>query len=198
MLCIFVDKIKKKFNKIINYEQNMEKIGLFYAPAKGSTEKVAKLVQKKIGENKVEMFLVDQNTSPEEFLKYKKLIFGISTVGRERWDSSYEEIGWDFMISKIENIDLSEQTIAIFGLGNQILYPDNFADGMGFLAQQLEESNAKIVGNSSVDDYDFADSEAFVSEGLFYGVAVDEDNEPEKTDGRITKWLEMIKEEIGF
>lgn len=177
----------------------MEKIGLFYAPALGSTEKVAKLVEQKIGSEKIEKILIQKDTPAEEMKKYKKLILGISTVGRDRWDSSYSAIGWDFMIPKISEIDLSNQTVAMFGLGNQVLYPDNFVDGMGFLKDALDAANANLIGHWSIEDYDFTGSEALKDdEDKFPGVAIDEDNEPEKTEERIDKWLTVMKDKLSF
>jgi len=74
----------------------MSKIGLFYAPAKGSTEKIAKKIAEKIGNDKVDLILVEENTNIDVLKSYEKIIFGISTVGRENWDAEYKKIGWDF------------------------------------------------------------------------------------------------------
>ena len=43
--------------------------------------------------------------------------------------------------------------VAIFGLGDQIRYPENFADGIGLLAEVFEEDEATLVGFTSSEGY---------------------------------------------
>ncbi len=50
----------------------------------------------------------------------------------------------------------------------------------------------KIVGSWPINDYSFSSSKA-QNGNYFVGLALDEDNESEKTDSRIDKWLEIIK-----
>ena len=49
-----------------------------------------------------------------------------------------------------------------------------------------------MVGEVSTEDYSFDDSEAVV-DGKFVGLALDDVNEDDKTEGRIDAWLEEIK-----
>lgn len=37
-------------------------------------------------------------------------------------------------------MELKGKKVAIFGLGDQIRYPENFADGIGLLAEVLKET----------------------------------------------------------
>jgi flavodoxin I len=175
----------------------MEKIALFYAPAKGSTEKVAKLIQDKIGKGKIELILIQDNSPVSVLEPYSKIIFGISTVGRDSWDSKYTKVGWDFFIPRLEKYDLSGKTIAIYGLGDHILYPNNFVDSMGTLAKQVISSGGKLIGKTSVEEYIFSDSEA-LDDGMFYGLPIDEANETELTEKRIDIWLKEISADLGI
>ena len=175
----------------------MEKIGLFYAPAKGSTERVAKLIQNKIGSDKVDLVLIQDETDISVLKPYSRIIFGISTVGRDSWDSKYKKIGWDFFISRFENTDLSGKTIALFGLGDHILYPNDFVDSMGALAEEVEKSGAKLVGQTSAEGYTYSDSEA-LKDGLFVGLPIDEENEHELTEKRVEKWLAAISKPFNL
>jgi flavodoxin I len=175
----------------------MEKIGLFYAPAKGSTERVAKLIEKKIGKAKIDLLLIEDNTDVNIIAPYSKIIFGISTVGRDTWDSKYKKVGWDFFISKLENADLRGKTIAIYGLGDHILYPNHFVNSMGVLAELIENSGARLIGQTPADGYIFNESEA-VKNGIFKGLPIDEENEPELTENRVDRWLKLITNEFKF
>ena len=49
-----------------------------------------------------------------------------------------------------------------------------------------------MVGEVSTEDYSFDDSEAVV-DGKFVGLALDDVNEDDKTEGRIDAWLGEIK-----
>ena len=171
----------------------MRKIGLFYAPAKGSTEKIAKIIANKIGNDKVEMVLVDENSTISEFDSFDKLIFGISTVGRESWDAEYTKVGWDFFLPKVEQADFKGKTAAIFGLGNHILYADYFVDAMGFLGKKVIENGGKLVGYVDKDKYEFKHSEAIVDD-KFLGLPIDEDTQEELTNERLEDWFSDIKE----
>jgi flavodoxin I len=174
----------------------MKKIGLFFAPEGGNVEKVTKKVIEKIGSEKIDLFSV-QKIDTDLLKNYDKIIMGISTVGRDSWDSNYSKIGWDFFIPKLDKVDLKNKVIAIFGLGNHILYPENFVDSMGILGKKLIERGAKIIGQTPVEDYDYNDSAAII-DGQFIGVPIDEDNDNDLTDERLDKWLNKIKNDFGL
>jgi flavodoxin I len=175
----------------------MEKIAILFAPEKGSTEKIARIIQKKIGAENVEMILVGESTSPDVIKPFSRLILGISTVGRDTWDSKYKKVGWDFFIPKLEKTDLSGKTVAIFGLGDHILYPDNFVDSMGSLAKQLLNSGADLIGQITTDGYTFSNSEAIVNK-KFVGLPIDEENEQDLSETRIDNWLKLISGKMGI
>ena len=176
----------------------MKKIGIFYAPAKGSTEKVAKLLANKLGEN-AELHLIDENTETAVFDNYENIIFGISTVGRDHWDAHYTKIGWDYFLPKLHNYDFAGKTVAIFGLGNHIMYKDNFLDALGQLGPLVIKNGGKLVGQVDVEKYDdYEDIDSFgVVDGKFPGLPIDEDNLSDVTEERITEWLEEIKPQLA-
>jgi flavodoxin I len=175
----------------------MEKIALLYAPAKGSTEKVARMIQQKLGEEKIELILLDENTNTNVLSTFSRFIFGISTVGRDAWDAAYKKTGWDYFLPKLEKVELNGKTIAIYGLGDHLLYDRKFVDSMGPLAEQLLKSGAELVGQTPVDAYTFTDSEAIVN-NMFVGLPLDENNEPELTEQRIDGWLKEISIKMHF
>ncbi len=175
----------------------MSRIGLFYSPAKGNTEKIARKIADKIGNDKIELILVDEETSLAELNKFDKLIFGISTVGRESWDAEYTKVGWDFYMPKLEKANLKGKTVALFGLGNHILYAQYFVDAMGFLGKVVMEQDGKLVGFVDKNNYEFKHSEAII-DNKFIGLPIDEDTQEELTESRLNDWLSDIKKSIGF
>ena len=66
---------------------------------------------------------------------------------------------------------------------------------MAGLYDAVKDSGAKIVGAVSTDGYTFDDSESVVN-GKFVGLALDEENESDKTDERIDNWVKAISPEL--
>ena len=172
----------------------MKKVGIFYAPAKGSTEKVAKMIAQKIGAD-AELHLIEENSSQELLNSYDNIIFGISTVGRDHWDSQYSKIGWDYFLPKLEKLNFEGKTVAIVGLGNHIMYEDNFLDALGHLAPIITKSKGNLIGFVATNQYkDYEHINSFgVIDGKFPGLPIDEDNLSELTEERLEKWLNEIK-----
>ena len=129
--------------------------------------------------------------------KYDKIIFGISTVGKETWHDTYNNVDWAKFLPEISKTGYEGKTVAIFGLGDHVTYAATFADHIGLLAKKLMENGAQLVGQVPADAYEFDESEA-VMDGNFLGLPVDEDFEPELTDERVKNWVEQIRPEFGF
>ena len=174
----------------------MSKIGLFFGPEKGSVHRVAEKLAEAIGEDKVEMVSVN-DASYSDIDKFDKIIFGISTVGKETWDSEYSNTDWSKFFPEVSKADYDGKVVALFGLGDHVTYPDHFVNAMGRLAKELAKKDAKIVGSVDPDDYEFEESEALI-DGKFVGLPLDEDFDPELTDERISNWLKSIQAEFGF
>lgn len=175
----------------------MNKIGLFYAPAKGSTEKIAKKIAEKIGNDKIDLILIEKNMGMDKITSYDKILFGISTVGRESWDAKYHKIGWDYVLPKLEQTSFKGKTVAIFGMGNHILYADNFVDAMGTLGKAILKNEGNLVGYVNKGEYEYKHSEAILDD-KFIGLPLDEDTQEELTEERLDKWLSSIKNTMGL
>merc|ERR1712216_653181 len=85
---------------------------------------------------------------------------------------------------------------AIFGLGDQGSYGDNFCDAAGELYDCFSAQGATMVGLTATDDYDYSDSKA-LRDGQFCGLLCDEDNEYDKSEGRANAWVEQLKGEAS-
>ncbi len=171
----------------------MSKIGIFFGPEKGSVDRVAQKIKAAIGADQVELISVNDATAAD-LAKYKKVIFGISTVGKETWDSEYSNTDWAKFFPEISQADFSGKVIAIYGLGDHITYPGHFVNAMGRLFQEIKKTcpSVQIVGSVDPEGYDFEESEAII-DGKFVGLPVDEDFEPELTDERISTWVSEVK-----
>ena len=156
----------------------MKKIGLFYGGTTAKTAVVALKIQEAFAENEVVLIPIDN------------IIAGTST-----WFDGELPTYWDEFMPEIESIDMTGKKVALFGLGDQERYPDNFVDGIGILAEAFTKSNAELIGFMPVSDYHFTQSRA-VKEGHFLGLPLDIENQSEQTEERILKWVAKLKKEF--
>jgi flavodoxin I len=174
----------------------MSKIGLFFGPEKGSVHRVAEKVKDALGEQNVEMISVN-HASEADLQRFDKIIFGISTVGKETWDSDFSNTDWSKFFPHISKVDYAGKTIAIFGLGDHITYSSYFVNAIGVLAKELQKNGASIVGQVDPNSYEFDESEAIIN-GMFIGLPIDEDFQSELTDDRVANWVKDIKPAFGL
>jgi flavodoxin I len=167
----------------------MKNIGLFYGTETAKTAQIAKKIQEAFGETPIEVVDVEKAWQ-QDFEKYDYIIAGVST-----WFDGELPSYWDELVPLIKTLKLKNKKVAIFGLGDQVKYPDNFVDAIGLLAQVFESAGAKIVGYTSTDGYQFGQSQALVG-NQFKGLAIDFENQPGKTKQRITNWVKGLKEEF--
>lgn len=160
---------------------------LFYASSTGNSEEIADKIASELGG--IEIFDLS-SSSVEKINEYDKVILGGSTWGDGELNDDWDE-AWD----SFKTLDLTDKTIALFGLGDQDGYPDEFCSALGIIYEQVSTSGAKIVGFTSTDGYDFDDSKAVV-DGNFVGLVIDEDNQDDLTNERISSWAENIKADI--
>lgn len=169
----------------------MKKIGLFFGYTGGNTEDVANIVAKNFDKNDIDVLDLTK-VSLLKLEEYEQYIFGISTIGADNWKDASTKNHWDNLFMLLEKVELKGKKAAIFGLGNQVLYPDHFCDDMGLLYEKLLEREVKIIGQWPGDKYDFTDSRAFVK-NQFIGLPIDHDNYPEDTAGLAKEWTDLLK-----
>jgi flavodoxin I len=169
-------------------EENVMATAIFYASNTGNTATIAQEISNKLGD--VPYFDIAES-GIAALDEYDKLIFGTCTWGDGELPDDWLDIFSDF-----SKLDFSNKTVAFFGLGDQEGYEDNFLDAVGILYNKVFENGAKVVGSWDVsDDYEFENSLA-VQDGKFVGLALDEDNQDDLTEERISLWCEQIQSEI--
>lgn len=167
----------------------MKKIGLFYGSATSKTASVAKKIQKAFGEEHVDIISVE-HAGKKDFEKYHHIIAGAST-----WFDGELPTYWDELMPELDTLNLKGKKVALFGLGDQVKYPDNFVDGIGILAEEFEKKGASLIGFTSAEGYKFGKSGA-LRDGKFMGLVLDLENQEGKTDQRIAQWVEQLKKEF--
>ncbi len=178
----------------------MAKIGLFFGSNTGKTRKVAKMIKKKFDDELMASALNVNRTTAEDFAAYEFLIIGTPTLGDGELpglSSDCDSESWEEFLPSLEDTDFTGKTIALYGLGDQVGYPDEFLDAMGELYEFFTERGATIVGSWPTDGYEFDSSEAVVDD-KFVGLALDLDNQTGLTDERLNTWLAQIAPTFGL
>lgn len=168
----------------------MKKTGVFYGSTTGTTESVARTIAEKLGIPSSDVYDVSKMTA-DVAGSYEALILGTST-----WGDGELQDDWYDGIKVLKGMDLSGKTVALFGCGDSESYSDTFCDGMGILFEDLKNSGCRFIGAVPDADYTYNSSIA-VTDSNFVGLAIDDINESDKTDERVTDWTEKLKTELA-
>ena len=169
----------------------MKEVALFYGTYTGVTGEVAQKIVNELGPDKVDIFNISKDGDKMD--NYKKLIIGTST-----WSIGELQEDWNDFMPKLQKMDFTGKTVALFGTGDQVGYPDTFLDGMGMLYETFQYRGANFIGYWPTVGYDFTSPLPLLDHDHFVGLAIDEDNQPELTDERIKEWCSQIKPQLGL
>jgi flavodoxin I len=164
----------------------MNKTAIIYSFNTKKTSKVAERIREAFNDEQVEMVNAEE-ISGELFMSYDQIIMGVAT-----WFDGELPNFWDEFIPDLEDLDLNGKKIALFGLGDQKGYPENFLDGVGIMAGILENQGATLVGFTSVEGYEFESSKAQRGD-QFAGLAIDYENQGSLNKERISDWVDQLK-----
>jgi len=172
----------------------MSRIGLFFGTDTGKTRKVAKMIKKLFDDETMAKPLNVNRAVAEDFSNYDYLILGTPTLGEgllPGLSAECENESWEEFLPQLEDQDFTGKTIAIYGLGDQVGYADEFVDAMMEIYDFFIEKGAKLVGTWPTEGYEFDHSEAILDD-KFVGLALDLDNQQNLTEERLNSWLQSI------
>ena len=168
----------------------MSKTAIIYSFSTLKTGKIASQIVEAFGDKQPEKINAEE-LSEAQFSSFDRLIMGVPT-----WFDGELPNYWDEFVPALEEIDLKGKRIALFGLGDQKGYPENFLDGVGIMAEILEEQGATMVGLTSTEGYTFEQSQA-VRGKQFLGLAIDYENQSSMNQERVAAWVEQLKGEFA-
>ncbi len=169
----------------------MNKTAIIYSFNSNKTAKAAEKIIEVLGKDKIQAINAE-NITEEEFLSCDNLILGVPT-----WFDGELPNYWDEFVPALKDMDMKGKTVAIFGLGDQVGYPENFADGIGVLGNLLRNCGARLIGYTNSENYEFESSKA-IEEGKFMGLVLDQENQARLSKGRIEKWVSGLKKELNI
>jgi len=170
---------------------NTAKIGLYY----GSSTCYTEMASEKIAQALAPLEVAIHNIADDDITQctqYDLILMGIPT-----WDYGELQEDWEACWDTLDTIDFTQKTVALFGLGDQIGYPEWFLDAMGYLHNKLLLKGANLIGYFPKTGFEFEQSKALTSdEQYFVGLALDEENEFDLTEQRINTWVAQLHTEF--
>ena len=168
------------------------RIALFYGTCTGKTEAVAEQIKDELGEDFFEIFEDVSQIEPSDLEDYDVLFCGIPT-----WDVGELQYDWQDIYDQLDEVDLTGKKVLFFGTGDQAGYPDTYQDAIGIVyLKMLERGAIGKLGFTSPETHEFEASKGII-DGMFCGLALDDDCQPELTEQRIKDWCEQVTKELG-
>jgi flavodoxin I len=182
--------MERHISDILRRRTEMSKVRVVYGSTTGNTCSAAEKIARKIGDDTQ---VVDvAKATDAEFTGSDLLIFGTST-----WGLGDIQDDWMDALPTLRGANLAGKHFAVFGLGDQSVYPDTFVDGMRDIYDAAVQAGATPIGSWSKDGYDFEESRAEI-DGRFIGLVLDEENQSDLSDTRIEEWVSLLKQERGI
>lgn len=168
-------------------------IGLFYGSSTCYTEMAGEKIRDCLGAERVDIFNIAETPIVEASF-YSQVILGIPT-----WDYGELQEHWEEIWDEIDEVNWQDKQVALYGLGDQVGYPEWFLDAMGYLHAKLLALGARPCGYWPSEGYEFEASKALTTDGqAFVGLALDEENEFDLSETRIRQWCAQLLEEFGL
>jgi flavodoxin long chain len=164
-------------------------IGLIFGTDTGNTEEIGDRIANVFADygHSVEMINVI-NATPNIITQFDFIIMGIPT-----WDFGGIQEDWEAFEEQLLATSLHDKTVALYGLGDQFGDGDYFLDAMGWLNNRVLRTGATVIGEWPTDGYEFEASLAVNEDkSVFCGLAIDEDQQIELTDKRVTQWVNLL------
>ena len=167
----------------------MSKTAIIYSFHTQKSKKVAEKIIDAFGKDEIDVINAEEITT-SAFENYDNFILSAPT-----WFDGELPNYWDEFVPDLEEMDLKNKTFAVFGLGDQKGYTENFCDAIGILVEILEECGANIIGKIPVEGYTFESSRAQRGD-VFIGLPLDQENHARLTQKRVENWVEQLKKEM--
>jgi len=168
----------------------MSNTAIIYSYHTQKSKKVAEKIIDAFGKTKIDSINAEE-IEKEILEKYDYFILSAPT-----WFDGELPNYWDEFVPDLEEMDLKNKKFAIFGLGDQKGYSENFCDAMGILAGIIEDCGGNLVGQVPLDGYTFEYSRA-VKNNQFVGLPIDQENQARMTNDRVKKWVAQVKKEFN-
>lgn len=142
------------------------------------------------------MDTIDAGQLSSLFAQHDALIVGTPTWNTGA-DSQRSGTGWDDLyygpLPGLKSV-LQQTKVAVFGLGDQVSYAENYADAAGELYDVFESLGCDMVtyAFTSQQGYEHEDSKSIRGE-QFCGLLLDQINQDDLTGERVIAWIAQLQ-----
>jgi flavodoxin I len=175
-----------------------KQIALYFGTDTGRTRRIAKLIAQKLGDRAVAPVNIGR-TTVEDFLAHDILILGTPTYGEGALpglSTGLTQESWEEFLPRLQGRDMRGKTVALFGLGDQDKYANEFVDAMLLIHDAVVDCGARVIGAWPAESYSFKASQALIG-NHFVGLALDQINQATLSESRIDAWLAQLAGELG-
>ena len=170
----------------------MASVGIFVGSSGGVTQEAAEKLEELF--DGAELINMEEDYDDlEQFDEFDVLLIGSST-----WGQGDPQRDWVDPLYEMENEepDFSGKKVAFFGAGDQKTHGEHFVSALGKMEEIFHKCGAKTgFGHWPTDGYAYEYSYAEKA-GRFCGLPIDDINQEELTDERITSWAAQVKGEM--
>jgi len=167
----------------------MKKLKLIYGTDTRKTEEIINLYLLDLLEDHFQVEVVNlASIKDEDWTSHYYYIISSPTW----WDGDLQS-DWEEYLDKFEKISFKGKQIALFGLGDQVVYAEWYCDGLGILGEIIQKNGGKLHGFTEKDSsYTFNTSKAVKNNNILWGLALDDDNQSNLNKERLENWVNQI------
>jgi len=170
----------------------MANVGIFVGSSSGITQQVAEKLEELFDGSEL-INMEEDYDDLEQFDDFDVLLIGSST-----WGQGDPQRDWIDPLFEMENDepDFNGKKVAFFGAGDQDSHGEEFISALGKMKETFSKLGADTnYGYWPTQNYDYKASLAEI-DGKFCGLAIDDVNQKELTDERVTSWAAQVKKEM--
>lgn len=171
----------------------MAKIGIFVGTAGGTSRKISDALAEAFGVDEDDVIDMEEDFDElEQLEEYDILFLGSSTWGQGDLHHAWVDPMFEF---DNEEMNMGGKKVAFFGAGDCVKHGEHFVSALGKLHNSFVKAGAEPFGAVSKEGYSYEFSLAEIN-GKLCGLGIDEHNESDKTEARISNWIEQVKSEL--
>ena len=170
------------------------RLALIYGSTLGRTARAASLLREELGAGRVHRFGSVSSLGPDALRDCDVVLLGCST-----WYVGDLQDDWAAALDELCGLDITGVRVGLFGMGDQLGFPDTYCNALGRLRELLAERGAVLdLGLGSAEGYAFRSSAAQLPDGRLCGLALDDDNQAGLTPVRVRRWARQVLFELGL
>jgi flavodoxin I len=172
----------------------MASIGIFVGSSGGVTQSAAE----KLEEMFEDVELINMEEDYDDLDQFEE--FDILLIGSSTWGQGDPQRDWVDPLYEMDNDepDLSGKKVAFFGAGDQDTHGEFFVSALGKMEKIFKKCGAETgFGCWPIEGYSYKFSDA-QRDDKFCGLAIDDINQEDMTEARLSTWAEQVKKEMDI